>query len=77
MKVYSLLGFFDYEGSDLVGVFGDMQSLMDCVIKVNCGRGWSYDSMGYVMSELGVRIDSERDVEYISFSRINGEVVEV
>ena len=77
MKVYSLLGFFDFVGSDLVGVFGDMQSLMDCVIKVNCGRGWSYDSMGYVESELGVQIDIDQDVEYIPFSRINGEVVEV
>ena len=79
MKVYSLLGFFDYEGSDLVGVFGDMQSLMDCVIKVNCGRGWSYDYMGYVESELGSMFieDVLGVVEYIPFIRINGEIVEV
>jgi hypothetical protein len=31
MKVYSLLGFVDYEGSDLVGVFGSLEELEKCV----------------------------------------------
>ena len=68
MKVYSLLGFNDYEGSDLVGVFGDKQSMMDCV---ESGNGkWYYDQMGYVESELGEKIEDVLGVvEYVEFKR--------
>ena len=51
MKVYSLLGFVDYEGSELVGVFGSVEDVLRCV---ESGKGsWWYDQMGYVGSELG------------------------
>jgi len=46
MKVYSLLGFNDYEGSTLVGVFGSVEDVIECV---KSGNGdWYYDDMGYV-----------------------------
>ena len=68
MKVYSLLGFLDYEGSELVGVFGDLQSIMDCVESGN--KDWHYDQMGYVESELGEKIEDVLGVvEYVEFKR--------
>lgn len=64
MKVYSLLGFFDYEGSDLVGVFGSLDDLMECVKS----RKWlGYDNMGYVESELGQQVDVLEQVVYVVF----------
>lgn len=65
MKVYSLLGFIDYEGSDLVGVFGSLDDLMECVKS----KKWFYDDMGYVESELGQQVDVLEMVEYIEFLR--------
>jgi hypothetical protein len=74
MKVYSLLGFVSYEGSDLIGVFGSVEDVMKCVRE---GR-WFCDELGYVESELGVKIeDVLGDVVYVSFVRYNGKVVEV
>ena len=66
MKVYSLLGFTDYEGSDLVGVFGSLSALLVCVAEG--GGKWSHDDMGYVESELGEKIDDVLGVipEFIS-----------
>ena len=49
MKVYSLMGSFDYEGSELLGVFGNMEDLM----KHYKSLKRSFDSYGYVESELG------------------------
>lgn len=65
MKVYSLLGFIDYEGSDLVGVFGSVEDVMECVKS----KKWFYDDMGYVESELGQQVDVLEMVEYIEFER--------
>ena len=68
MKVYSLLGFNDYEGSDFVGVFGSVEDVMKCV---DSGNGkWYFDDMGYVESELGVKVeDVLGSVEYVEFKR--------
>lgn len=60
MKVYSLLGFIDYEGSELLGVFGSVEQVLECAS--NMGRGLKgryeyYDQIGYIESELGERID--------------------
>jgi len=75
MKVYSLLGFLDYEGSELVGVFGDLQSLMDCVEFGN--KDWHYDLMGYVESELGEKIEDVLEVvEYVEFERYQYQAVD-
>jgi hypothetical protein len=66
MKVYSLLGFVQYEGSDLFGVFGSLEDLMKCV---NEGV-WYCDEVGYVESELGEKIDDVLGVvEYVEFKR--------
>ena len=72
MKVYVLLGFTDYEGSELVGVFGSVEDVLRCV---ESGKGsWWYDGMGYVESELGEEIESvESVVEYVEFHRGIGE----
>ena len=68
MKVYSLLGFFDYEGSDLVGVFGSVEDVIKCVESSN--GNWNFDHMGYVESELGEKIDDVSGViEYVEFKR--------
>lgn len=68
MKVFSLLGFVDYEGSQLVGVFGSVEDVMKCVEE---GSGkWFFDNMGYVESELGQKVeDVDGVVEYIEFVR--------
>ena len=55
MKVYSLLGFVDYEGSDLLGVFGSLEDLM----KYHKSLDKKYDSYGYYVSELGQGIHWE------------------
>jgi hypothetical protein len=64
MKVYSLLGFVDYEGSELFGVFGSVEDVMKCVKE----GVWYCDQLGYVESELGEKIDDVLGVvEYVSF----------
>ena len=74
MIVYSLLGFNDYEGSDLIGVF---HRLVDLQKVVQEGK-WYYDDMGFVESRLGEKIeDVLGQVEYVSFTRFNGQVREV
>lgn len=65
MKVYSLLSFVDYEGSDLVGVFGSVDDVFKCV---ESGNGkWSCDHLGYVESELGEKVDLLGEVVYVPF----------
>lgn len=72
MKVYSLLGFMDYEGQDLLGVFGSLEDLMGFVgglerrvrfdgVEVI----YNFDQLGYVVSELGSKIDVLGEVEYL------------
>jgi len=74
MIVYTLLGFNDYEGSDLIGVFTRLVDLQ----KVVQEDKWYYDDIGFVESRLGEKIDDVLAVvEYVSFTRFNGEVREV
>ena len=70
MKVYSLVGFWDYEGMDLLGVFGSLESLMEFVEseREQCSYRkelLGFDQLGYVVSELGSKVDCLRDVEYL------------
>ena len=67
MKVYSLLGFVD-GGTDLLGVFGSVEDVLKCV---DSGKGkWHLSEMGYVVSELGEKIDDVFEVvEYVEFER--------
>lgn len=72
MQVFSLLGFHDYEGSELVGVYGSLQEVLDTV---QSGNGsWFYDNLGYVVSELGSKIeDVLGSVEYVEFQRYSSK----
>jgi hypothetical protein len=76
MKVYSLIEFVDYEGSDLVGVFGSVEDVLKCV---ESGNGkWYCNDLGYVESELGEKIrDVLGVVEYVSFVNYRNKKVEV
>ena len=71
MKVYSLLGFVDYEGQDLLGVFGSLEDLMKFVEVERQDRSHykaeslGFDSLGYVVSELGSKVDVLEQVEYL------------
>ena len=70
MKVYSLVGFWDYEGMDLLGVFGSLESLMEFVESERESKDYrkenlGFDQLGYVVSELGSKLDTLRDVEYL------------
>lgn len=75
MQVYSLLGFIDYEGSDLLGVFGSLDQLQQFVVDERVRRSDLYgsyrleylgfDQLGYVVSELGQSVDVLSQVEYL------------
>ena len=67
MKVFSLLGFVDYEGSCLLGVFGSLEDLMKFLEVKRDSLGYDHVgySLGYVESELGQEIDELGEVEYL------------
>ena len=68
MKVYSLFGFVDYEGSDLLGVFGSLEDLLKYFGSIPRQKGGRYDffdHFGYVESELGQPVDSMAGVKYL------------
>ena len=71
MKVYSLLGFMDYEGQDLLGVFGSVEDLLKFVELERQDRSHfraeslGFDWLGYVESELGSKIDVLGEVTYL------------
>lgn len=70
MKVYSLVGSYNYEGETLLGVFATKEDLLQFV--ESSARGLlrrpetlGYDSLGYVESELGQPIDFHGEVEWL------------
>ena len=70
MKVYSLVGGFDYEGENLLGVFGSKEDLLQYVEQEKSKQNrrpetLGYDTLGYVESELGQPIDFYGEVEYL------------
>ena len=70
MKVYSLMGFVDYEGSDLLGVFGSVEDMMKFLELKRSNMSYlsktlGFDHLGYVVSELGQEIDVLAEVEYL------------
>lgn len=63
MKVYSVISHVQYEGSDLLGVFGDVMSAMKCIESKEELK--SYCDLGIVESELGEEIDVHSRIEWI------------
>ena len=73
MQVFTLMGSWDYEGDTLVGVFGSEQSVRNHVQS----KTWSYNSMYFMVSEIGEPVDVWTNYNPVSFTRQNGERVEV
>jgi hypothetical protein len=72
MKVYSLLGFVQYEGQDFLGVFASVEEVMQHVESRN--GSWYYDDMGYVESKLGQPVeDVDQVVQYVEFRRYSSQ----
>jgi hypothetical protein len=79
MKVYTLMGGYDYEGEHLLAVFGSKEDLMKFVEQEKSKPGrrscldfydrrpgtLGYDTLGYVESELGQQIDFYGEVKYL------------
>ena len=73
MKVYSLVGGFDYEGESLLGVFGSKGDLFEFIEQVKSKQSkhqrrpdtLGYDNLGYVESDLGQIIDFDGQVEWL------------
>jgi hypothetical protein len=70
MKVYTLMGGWDYEGENLLAVFGSREDLLKFVEQEKSKHDrrpdtLGYDTLGYVESELGQQIDFYGQVEYL------------
>ena len=70
MKVYSLVGGFDYEGENLLGVFGSKEDLLQYVEQEKSKQNrrpetLGYDTLGFVESELGQPIDFHAMVDWV------------
>lgn len=61
MKVFSLLDFFEFEGSVLLGVFGSLDELK-AYVETQLDRRW-YDCLAYVESELGAGVALDQAVD--------------
>lgn len=68
MKVFTLVGGWDYEGLTLLGVFGSREDLLAFVESRKRGGLMTdtlgYDSLGVVESELGQPIDFHAMVDW-------------
>ena len=72
MKVFSLLGFIDYEGESLLGVYGSLKDVFNEFdrLRAEYKGSWKpeffgYDSVGCVESELGEKIDVLKQIYYM------------
>ena len=70
MKVYTLMGGWDYEGDNLLGVFASRNELLQFVEQEKAKHNrrpetLGYDTLGYVESELGQPIDFDAQVEWL------------
>jgi len=66
MIVYSVLVFVDYEGSELLGVFGDRESALAFASdQAVSAPAFSACSWGVVACELGQPVDVDATVEYV------------
>ena len=70
MKVYTLMGGFDYEGENLLGVFASKEDLLQYVEQERPkhhrrAETLGYDTLGFVESELGQPVDYCGEVEWL------------
>ena len=70
MKVFTLMGGYDYEGENLLGVFGSREDLFKFIEQEKPRHErrsdtLGYDSLGFVESELGQPIDFHGEVEWL------------
>jgi len=65
MKVYSALISVDYEGEDLLGVFGSREEAVEFCRNHDIFDKYSAYSFGVVESELGQPIDFHAMVEWV------------
>ena len=66
MIVYSVLMFMDYEGSELLGVFGDRESAFAFARSQPAHpRAWAGYPLMVVACELGQPVDVDGTVEYV------------
>ena len=66
MIVYSVLMFMDYEGSELLGVFGDRESAVAFARSQPAHQsGWAGYTWGVVACELGQPVNVDSTVEYV------------
>lgn len=65
MKVYSVLLSVDYEGQDLLGVFGDRESAVQFARSQQGFGQYANHSWGVVESELGQSVDFYEMVEWV------------
>ena len=63
MKVYSVLRHMQYEGSDLLGVFGSREDALKYIGSQSENR--KYYDFGVVESELGQEVDFYDMVEWV------------
>jgi hypothetical protein len=61
MQVYSVLRHVQYEGQDLLGVFGSREQ----AVEFARGQRDQWSDVGVVESELGQSVDFYDDVEWV------------
>jgi hypothetical protein len=67
MKVYSVMGYTQYEGFEFFGVFGSREEAVSWLKSYEgYQRRWG-DSYGVIESELGERVDTHDQIEYVDF----------
>lgn len=65
MLVYSVLCSVDYEGQDLLGVFGSREEAVQFARSQQGFGQWPGHSWGVVESQLGQPVDFYQDVEWV------------
>jgi hypothetical protein len=65
MKVYSVLVQQDYEGQDLLGVFGSREEAVEFCRRHHLFGKYASMSYGVVESELGQEVDFDGMVEWV------------
>jgi hypothetical protein len=65
MKIYSVILSVDYEGEDLLGVFGSREDAVEFIKSQESYQKKWYGDYGVVESELGQPIDTHGMVDWV------------